>query len=306
MSNGAHVPRVSVVIAACNAAQVIASCLSALVAQAEPDAVEVIVADCSEDGTDTIVQRQFPGVTLLHFDTSMNLAQLRGRAIARARGDIIAILDPYSIADERWLAELLKVHAERTNLVVGGAVELFRAETQGLLAWAAYINEYGMFMLPIRAGTAEILPGSNISYKRIALFDDDKAKYQQFWKTFVNWELARARSAMWLAPSVIVRLNKPIPFGDFLHTRFHHGRCFAGMRTTRSGASERWWRALTTPLLPALFVWRWGSQYWAKRRYRAKLILTLPLQFLLFGYWALGEFVGYLCGPGRSCEREVY
>ena len=306
MSAAAPVRRVSVVIGACNAARVIARCLSALEGQAQSELVEVIVADCSGDGTDTIVRTQFPRVQLLHFGTPMNLAQLRGRGIATARGDIIAILDPYSIVDERWLSELLKVHAERANLIVGGAVELFGAEGQGLLAWATYINEYGMFMLPMTAGTADILPGSNISYKRIALFDGEKARYPEFWKTFVNWEVGQHRSAMWLAPSVIVRLHKPIPFGEFLHTRFHHGRCFAGMRVAHARAGERLLRALTTPLLPIVFVWRWGRRYWAKGRYRAKFILTLPLQLLLFGHWALGEFVGYWRGPGRSCQRVVY
>jgi len=306
MTDEVSQPRVSVVIAARNAARVIARCLSALHAQACPDGVEAIVADCSEDGTGTIVRTQFPGVRLLTFGPPMNLAQLRGRGIAVARGDIIAILDPYSIVDEQWLPELLKVHAERPNLIVGGAVELFRAEAQDLLAWATYINEYGMFMLPMTAGAMEILPGSNISYKRVALFDGEMPRYGDFWKTFVNWKAERDHSPMWLAPSVVVRLHKPIPFGDFLHTRFDHGRCFAAMRVADARPVERLLRALTTPLLPIVFLWRTGRRYWAKRRYRAKLVLTVPLQLLLFGHWALGEFVGYWRGPGESCRRLSY
>jgi glycosyltransferase involved in cell wall biosynthesis len=289
-----------------NAASVIGQALAALMAQKPVNVLEVIVVDCSDDSTARLVETQFPEVCLLHFEQPMNLAQMRGRGIARAKGEIIAILDPYSIVDEDWLFELLRVHEERPNAIIGGAVELYAAEEQNLLTWAIYINEYGMFMLPLAAESREMLPGSNISYKRIALFDGGKPKYPEFWKTFVNWEVEQARSALWLAPSLVVRLHKPIPFGDFLRSRFDHGRCFASMRVAEARLHERLLRSSTTPFLPALFLWRWGRRYWAKRRYRAKLILTLPLQLLLFSHWSWGELAGYWRGPGQSCQRLFY
>lgn len=304
MNNSAISLRLSVVIASHNTARVIAQCLSALDSQSAA-VDEIIVADSSTDGTDEIVRAQFPRARLLHFAEPLTVPQLRGKGIALARGDVIAILDPFSMADMEWAAELRRAHQARPNLVIGGAVDLRDAARQNLLTWAQYINEYGMFMPPIDESAIEILPGSNLSYKRAALFDGDKPRYAEFWKTFVNWS-AEAEEPLWLAPRALVRLNKPIPFRDFLRTRFDHGRCFADMRVADASKAEKVFRAISTPLLPAIFSWRWGSRCWANKRARVKFLLTLPLQMLLFGNWACGEFVGYARGAGDSCRKLFY
>jgi glycosyltransferase involved in cell wall biosynthesis len=296
----------SVVIAAHNASATIRPCLAALVDQVDRHNGEVIVADSSTDGTDAIVREGFPRVRLLHFAESLALPHLRARGIAAACGEIIAILDPYALAGPGWAAALLLAHEQQPNLVIGGTVELYQAGDQGLLTWATYINEYGMFMPPLPPGSMEILPGSNISYKREALFEGDRPRYTEFWKTFANEEVVAAGAPLWQAPDMNVLLWKPIPFGDFLRTRYDHGRCFAGMRTAHAPVAERVARMLSAPLLPLAFLWRWGRRYWVKGRGRSRFVLTLPLQILLFGNWARGEFMGYLRGPGQCCEKLFY
>jgi glycosyltransferase involved in cell wall biosynthesis len=290
---------VSIVLAAHDAAGSIGRCLEALSRQDGLQDAEVIVASSSTDETDAIVQR-FPFVRHLRFAEPLTVPELRGRAIAIARGGIVAVIDPYSIVGEGWLSALRRAHEERPEAVIGGPVELADAGTRGLLEWALYINEYGMFLPPMASGPRDILPGSNVSYKRPALFDGDAPRYPAFWKTFANQQAG----ALWLAADVRVALDKPVPFSDFLRTRYHHGRCFAGMRVT--GLGERLVRALTAPLLPAVFLWRWGSAYLARGRHRDKFFATLPLQVLLFGTWSWGELMGYLFGAGDSCRRLHY
>jgi glycosyltransferase involved in cell wall biosynthesis len=298
--------RLSVVIATHNAKQVIASCLTALDSQIDPHLDEIIIADSSDDGTSESVRGGFPAVQVIHFDEPLTLPQLRGRGIAASRGEIIAILDPYSIVSSGWVNEVLNAHRLHSNPVIGGTVDLYDEDRQSILAWAQYINEYGMFMSPAPEGEIEILPGSNISYKRHVLFEGKTPRYPEFWKTFINWDTETTRSALWLAPTIHVRLWKPIPFLDFLRTRRDHGRCFAGMRSKQASGVERFLRAVSTPLLPFVFLLRWGMRYWARHRRRREFLLTLPLQFLLFGHWALGEFAGYCFGPNRSCQRLFY
>ena len=294
------------VIASHNARAVIAACLSALAPQLDSQVDEIIVVDSSDDGTADAARAAVPAIRLIHFSEPLTLPQLRGRGIAVAEGEIIAILDPYSIASPEWAAELIKAHRVRPNPVIGGTVDLYNEDRQSLLAWAQYINEYGMFMTPAQEGEIEILPGSNISYKREALFDGPIPRYTEFWKTFVNWSEETGGSSLWLAPTVHVRLWKPVPFIDFFQTRHAHGRCFAGMRVQRASRAERIVRAATTPLLPVLFLQRWGRRYWACGRRRREFLLTLPLQILLFGQWALGELTGYCFGSGQSCQSLLY
>jgi glycosyltransferase involved in cell wall biosynthesis len=297
-------PELSVVVASHNAGAAIGKCLDALSRQRGADRAEIIVADSSTDETPAIVRR-FPCVRVLHFDEPLTIPELRGHAIAAARGGIVAVLDPFSIAAENWIDAILSAHASSPSLVIGGAVDLHDAEHQTLVTWALYINEYGLFMPPLRPGPANIMPGCNVSYKRVALFDGDVPRYGVFWKTFVNWRI-QAEMPLHLAPEVVVRLFKPVSFGDFLVSRFDHGRCFAAMRPDCTVWPVRLLRAVTAPLLPPLLLWRWGRAFWSKDRNRSKLIATLPFQLLLFSVWAAGEACGYLAGGGYSCRRLFY
>lgn len=296
----------SVVIASHNAARVIASCLDALERQTMCPRMEVIVADSSSDGTDAIVRSRFTFVRLLHFDELLTLPELRGRGIALASGAVIAILDPFSITADDWARHVVRAHAKTSNLVIGGLVDLHRADEQGWFAWAIYLNEYGLFLPPVRCGPAPIVPGSNVSYKRSLLFNGPYPRYEVFWKTFVNWEAEARGSVLWLEPQIRVALDKPIPFGDYFRTRYLHGRCFAGMRSAGIGWPMRLVRAASAPLLPALLLARWTRGIWPKRRRRGTYLVTLPLQFALFSMWAWGECCGYLRGPGKTCRQLFY
>lgn len=296
----------SVVIASHNASGVIAVCLQALETQAASPAIEVIVADCSTDSTPEIIRRQFPSVRLLSFEGPLSLATLRGHGIAAAQGGIIAILDPFSVAATDWAAQVLASHARHEYRVIGGSVDLYRAESASYATWATYLNEYGLFMSPIVARETWIVPGSNLSYKRAVLFDGNRARYPVFWKTFVNWEQEAGGSPLWLEPKVRVELYKPIAFPDFLRTRYHHGRCFAGMRVRDVSWLVKIGRAGSTILVPPLQLWRWTAGFWPKRRHRGRFVATLPAQFLLFLMWSVGEAWGYLRGTGRACERTYY
>jgi len=294
----------SVVIASHNAETVIGTCLAALDLQRLEHHAEIIVADSSTDATPEIISQRFPWVRLLHFDDPMSLPHLRGRGIAASRGDIIAILDPFSVAAPDWAKRVLAAHAKDPNLAIGGAVGLHRPESKSLAAWTIYFTEYALFMPPIRRGATWIVPGSNVSYKRNALFDGTAPRYPVFWKTFVNWDIERAGSPLWLADDVLVELNKPISFVSFLNTRYHHGRCFAGMRG--DNPQMRMVRAVSTAAVPLLLAWRWTSGFWPKRRHRLRFLLTLPGQLALFTVWAWGEAWGYVRGPGRCCEQLFY
>ena len=296
----------SIVIAAHDAASVIETCLTALEPQSRLPQVEVIVADSSTDATPAIVAGRFPWVRLLHFDAPLTVPALRGRGIAAAEGEVIAILDPYSVAAPDWAARVMTAHAEQPHPVIGGSVGLYRAPACSHSMWTLYLNEYGLFMPPTVRGETWIVPGSNVAYKRAALFDGSTPKYPVFWKTFANQDIEHAGSPLWLEPAMHVDLNKPIPLGDYLRTRYHHGRCFAGMRVRHASAAVKLMRALSTPAVPAVLMWRWTRGFWPKGRGRARFVATVPAQIVLFSVWAWGEAWGYLRGSGRTCDQLFY
>jgi glycosyltransferase involved in cell wall biosynthesis len=307
MSNaGDTAVSLSVVIASHNAAASIRVCLQALDSQCRDANTEVIVADSSTDETPAIVAREFPWVRLLHVEQPLTVPALRGRAIQVARGSVIAILDPYSVAAGDWAARVLAAHAARPHAVIGGTVGLHRADDCSLAAWTLYFNEYGLFMPPTVQGETWIVPGSNVTYKRQALFDGPTPRYPVFWKTFANWDVEHSQSPLWLEPAIRVDLFKPIPLSDYLGTRYDHGRCFAGMRVAQAPTVVRLARALSTPLVPLVLMWRWTRGFWPKRTRRLRYVATMPVQLILFSVWAWGEACGYLRGTGRTCERLFY
>ena len=306
MSEAADDVRLSVIIAGHNVRSVIRECLTALDAQRGLAHMEVIYADSSTDGSADIVATVFPWVQLLRCERTLGIPQLRTRAIASTRGPVIAVLDPYSIAEPGWAAAVLAAHETLPHPVVGGLVDLHEAPRRRLTEWALYFNEYGRFLPPAPRGPALLVPGSNVSYKRTCLFEGDRPRHAEFWKTFVNDEAARQGLPLWLEPSIVVALNKPIPFGAFLKTRYLHGRCYAAMRARHESAAMRLLRAASAPAVAVVLQIRWTRDIWPKRRARGKFVLTVPLQFALFMSWAWGELWGYLLGAGVSCSRLYY
>ncbi|MEZ5499954.1 MAG: glycosyltransferase family 2 protein [Steroidobacteraceae bacterium] len=292
----------SVVIATCNAAAVIGKCLDALLLQ-QSASMEIVVADASTDDTAAIVAQDYPSVRLLRCPVENNVAQLRGRGIAACTGAIVAVIDPYCIVAPDWVEAVTRRQLQGRGGIVGGYVEPWRGESMTLSQWAIYFNEYGHFMLPMVAGESSVIPGSNVSYPRDLLFDDDKPRFAIFWKTFVNWQAAAAGVTPQLDPEMGVSLNKPIALLDFLLSRFFHGRCFAGMRAREESLSLRTLRAIGAPLVPLLLFWRLVSTVAPKRRHRWRFAFTCPLQLAFFTMWGIGEFVGYISGSGKACQH---
>src|SRR2546425_10547891 len=81
-------PEVSVVMATHNAAGTIGECLESLRKQTFRGEAEIIVADCSTDGTDGLIRKRFPGAKVPHFDRPRGVAGLIREARRHTRGRI--------------------------------------------------------------------------------------------------------------------------------------------------------------------------------------------------------------------------
>ncbi len=290
--------RLSVVVASAHGAEPLERCLATLVPQIWDAEVEVIVAgDVGE------AQRgRFPTVTFLPFPPGTAGPVLWGAGIARTRGARVAITETRTVPSATWVADVLATQ-DPTRPLIGGAVE--PSEPRSLTSWGAYFCDYGAFMRPLRRGPAEALPGNNTVFDRALLDRATELTSPAFWKTY--WCQALAAEGVPLAadPTVVVYDAKTYRLVPLLVRRFHHGRCFAGMRTAGLRPTRRALYAAASPLLPALFLSRVARRVVPKRRYRSKLLASAPVIVLAVAAWSLGEAVGYVAGAGASCDAVV-
>lgn len=88
-------PDVSIVIVSFNTRDLLRACLASLPAAAGPRTFETIVVDNdSRDGSDGMVEREFPGVRLIRSGRNLGFAAANNRGFAEARGRFLYCLNP--------------------------------------------------------------------------------------------------------------------------------------------------------------------------------------------------------------------
>ncbi len=264
-------PDVSVVIASVNGLPEIDECLSALERQQGGVDYEIIVANRCQNGTAEHIRRRFPRVRLLDFPEQLTIPELRATAMAQAKADIIVVTEDHCMAPENWLLEIMKAH-KLGYMVVGGEVKN--------------------------------IPGNNAAYKRAALDLIDDGMKRNFWESFLHDELRKKGVKLVLVPSIVIKHKKEFGFFYFLSQRFHYSRSFAGMRRALLPPARRLYYLLASPALPFLMALRVTRHVLLeKKRFYKEFIFSLPFLSVFFIGYAMGEFVGYLLGPGQSLKK---
>jgi len=295
VSTGA--PLLTVIVASALPRDAVPEDLASLLRQAQGRSVEIILAcagvepSVAAPGTELHVVPPGPDATL---------PELLGAALARARGEIVAITDPSCALDDHWVTATLEAH-RAPHPVIGGAVEPDGLRT--MVDWGAYFSEYGAFMLPLAEGPIDQVPGNNFSLKRSALARGREFVAGEFWKAYWCRRLQAEGVTLHAAPSVLVRYRRSFRVGPLLVRRFHHGRCFAGMRLAELGRGRRIVYCVGALGLPVVFCARLLRALLPKRRRLRELALALPVVVLAMGSWAAGECWGYLTGRGESCRH---
>jgi hypothetical protein len=257
---------------------------------------EVIAVDGSSDGSGDAVPPEAP-FTRVPAPRTSNAASLRAQGVSRARGEIVALLEPWSFPHPEWGRAILDAHrqsAASDATVVGGPV-VYDGPDRGW-AWAEFLFEYAAFLPPF-SGQVEELAVNNVSY-RAELLESVRAFWEKgFWKHFLHREL-RARGARFLAtPDAAVSHARPVPFARFLRERVDHGRAYAARR----GGSAA--RAAIAPLLPVLLTTRVRRRLRGKPEALRAFSRALPALLVAEGAWAVGEFLGHVAGDGGSSAR---
>ncbi len=226
---------------------------------------------------------------------------LWARGIAEAKGEWLVIMETTCPPAPGWLPALPRRTACAPG-VFGGAVEM--AEGHGVVDWAAYFCEYAPFMRPLStSGKTFELPGNNICFHRDFLKFGRHYLAPGFWKTYWCGELTRNGIQLHAEPEMIVRFDKRYRPAHFFRRRFHHGRCYAGMRNLQLPGWKRILYAAGSLLLPLVMWGRMLRKFLPKGRLWGRYLAALPCSFLAVLAWAAGEMTGYGLGPGDSCEK---
>src|SRR5216683_3134360 len=290
-----NAPHISVVMATKNPGRHLYPCLDSLRDQDQSATAEIIVADASTDGSEQLILTRYPDVRVLHFEASMDPPQLIREALRQARGQIIAVTDAYCWFPPHWLANLQRAH-EMDYAVIGGAVE--NGNSDGLLNWACFFADYGAFMLPAPRRVTSVLAGNHVTYKKWLIELKFDSMREGFWKVFFHQDLQCDGVRFLFDPSLVVYFTRHDTFLNFCRRYFRNARIFAALRCKRISSASRFLRLITTPALPAVLFCRRLIGLRTKG-HRVRFLASLPLLALFVTVWAVGEFAGYLLGPGR-------
>jgi hypothetical protein len=296
----AGVPRLSAIVASFSAGPILAQCLDALTAGADPIAVEIVVVrDVARiDGFDGAAARQrYPHVTFIDAPEGTTVPHLRTLGIAACRAGVIALLEDDCVVEPGWTEAAMSMAAS-PHVAIGGAVEP-GPYARGL-DWAVYFCEYGRFMLPVNGGSPP-LPGNNAVYKRSALVDRPSA--DGFQEVFAQAEWRRRGVTTGASDALVVRNINRWPMRQLTAVPFHHARAYASRRFAGRPLAVRLPLAAMMVALPVVKVVRLFAETSNRGRLMGRLIRSLPWVFLFTASWSAGEMTGCLAGPGRSAGR---
>lgn len=299
-------PEVSVVVVAFVGEQYLQRLLDALTLQAT-DRTEVIVVCDSLIGNIARFRSSYPAVDFVRFDEPRSPASLRAVGVARARGEIVALVEDHCVPAPDWTAQVIAAHQDDAA-AVGGAMEKgFPPDSHDdtALNWALYLADYSRYALPMAEGRSGAASDCNVSYKRQALMEIAPVWSNEFHENIVHAELARHGKTLWFSPRIVVHEQRSMTWSQTLHDRYSFGRLFGSTRVVGASPVKRLAMSGAALLLPPLLVARVTGNVVRRRRYLGALARASVPLIVVASAWAAGELTGYVTGKaGASLSQS--
>ncbi len=235
-----------------------------------------------------------PAIEAVFSAQGASIFHLWGAAIPRAKGAYVAVLDARCPPAAEWMAGARRAIADGVPAFFGPVTFMQGGEGRALVE---YLLEYAQFARPIATGMDEV-PGNNLVFRRDLLHADD-LRDQQFHKVFFVDRLKLRGLVPLLRDEVEVMYEKRYRRLHYLRRRFAHGRTYAALRSAGKGFGFRVLRALTSPALPFLRLFRITNSLRGKAALQGALLRRPAYALAAETAWSFGECAGYLSAkPG--------
>ncbi len=294
-------PQVSVVMPSYQSAEHIRAALGALAAQKTSANYEIIVVDSSSDGTDLIIEREFPGVRLLHFKERRSAGTARNIGIAAAKGDAILFMDSDTIPCPTWLEQMWDALNHGADGICGG---MSNGTPWSITGSSGFYLEFSRFLT--HGGAPEpacLLVSGNSGFRREALAGTHYADRSAGEDFLLSLQLLESGRRLLFVPGASVAHQNRRGLRRVVQHQRQLGIGAHFYQSRHSPAAMRLFRALP----PLVFLMPFGVMLWIGwtilwRRRLGDLLrfgVTLPLSFVANAAWAMG-----LYGALRAAQRE--
>jgi GT2 family glycosyltransferase len=283
---------ISVVVASFRSRDDLRQCLQSLIPQCTRSGAELIVVRPPIDPPGTLGEIT-AGCRLVEAHPGDNIPRLRGRGMAVADGNWVAVAEDNCIADERWLTALISAAESDDADVLGGSMG--NAQTSRAIDWAAFFSEYGYYA-PNRPSTLPggppLVTGANVAYHRRIVSDVAQWAMNGDWENVIHGRLYGSGKRFRLVPEARLLQNLRYGLVEFCKDRFEHGRNYARTRSRDMKLPARLFFTAASAGLPFFRAAKLGAA--ADPAERGSFLRALPATMAFLAAWSAGEVAGYV------------
>ena len=220
---------------------------------ARQDLELVVVTGCARDVAALLAFREeFAALQVVEF-ASTDIAAARAQGIRSATAPIVFIAETHSYAHPTMAEALIGAFDDRWAAVVPA---LGNANPKGVLSWAAFICDYGIWVTR-PAGEIPQAPPHNAAYRRSMLLElqDGLGPALALGGDLPGWMQAR-NYRTYFEPAARIDHVNVTRFRDWADERFVSGMAIASNRLPHWSLARRLAYVAGSILIPAVLVWR--------------------------------------------------
>jgi Glycosyl transferase family 2 len=276
--------------------------LRALRAQGPPEQLEVVLVTPAAEA----VGRMYPelagfnSVRLVDSGSAPTTSRAMAAGFRAAQGAIVAYCEDHVFPESGWAQARLAAHAAGAA-VVGGALRNGNPETAA--SWAAYLQSFGPFAMPVAGGRSKDLPWHQCSYRRGALPLGPELEDLLENEGLLHSDLLKAGHQLVVESAAVAGHLNPSRLSSLLTHAWLGGRVWGAGR-----ARHERWSGLRCALHALLFPRTALRELRARRRdaervipSRARSVSVLMAAAILVH--AMAEAIGVMLGEGAATMR---